>query len=681
MDLGTLRGVAMFLVALTPPGVAVFRHPGRGMRLTERFLLALALAPMALCAPALVLALALHLPPDWPVAEFLWIVAALWPRSAPGAKTPAAAADLSTAPAPGSADLGPLPERGYGFPSIVALTSAALAALLVACVSLSVPMVRMWSDAWFHAAAAIEVTLHGVPPQDPNFAGIPLYYPWIFHFLIALIGAATRLSPFHAMALLNAWAAAVTVLAVSQLTYRAFGRAPAQWAGAIAVLGLDPFGWLLWLIRGLVGETRGLLTMIGGLATTNGAASSFAMFFPPWHVSLLNRFWTGTALTPAIALGIACAWSASRALDRPSRGAWLRTLALALSMFAVHPAYAAFAIGAIAIGLLVVVRRSGSRGTALLQLSACALAAAAGVLWVRVCSVPGVTTEVRLGLYLSNLGSLAIAVEPWWLAAAPAFARLRSGPAAARFTIAVSLAAVALALFLVLPEYNSDKLFYLAWVSLVPLVAAGYVYWADRLGLQAIARLAIVAALVLPTAGLFAIGNASDRRSPGVLVRGETPATRQLPLATVPEAAGYKFMRAQLPRDAVVIESIRPTVNEPVPVLGERRVFCGSLDVYLSNHFGTARTPHRELLTLMDEFAVRRSIQQSLFHDAKLTPAQSIYLEGFSLPLYLLIRRREVEDPIWEGFRGRPEWNELIANEEIRLYRYELRGVAPLVVP
>jgi len=238
-----------------------------------------------------------------------------------------------------------------------------------------------------------------------------------------------------------------------------------------------------------------------------------------------------------------------------------------------------------------------------------------------------------------------------------------------------------MALFVVLPQLNTEKLFYLAWVSLVPLAAAGFVWWADRLRLPAIARVAVLAALVLPTAGLYAIGTASDRRSPGVLVRGDTPATRQMPLATGPEAAGYKFMRAQLPRDAVVIESARPTVNEPVPVLGERRVFCGSLNVYLSNHFGADQAPGRELLALRDEFYVRRSIQESLFRDAALNQTQSLYLEGFSQPLYLLIRRREVQDPIWEGFRRRAEWSEMLANEEIRLYRYEPRGVAPTLAP
>src|SRR5262245_16877995 len=400
MDLATLRGVAMFLAALVPPGVAVFRHPGRGMRLTARFLLALALAPTALAAPALVLALALHLPPDWCLwqSEFLWVVAALWPRSKPRAPAANATMDLSTAPAPGSAEAEPLPERGHGFPSIAAVSSAVLAVLLVAGVSLTVPIVRMWSDAWFHAAATLEVARHGVPPQDPNFAGIPLYYPWIFHFLIALIGAATRLSPFHAMALLNAWSAAVTVLAVAQLTYRAFGRAPAQWAGAIAVLGLDPFGWLLWLVRGMVGETTGLLNMIGGLATINGAGTSLSWLFPFTHVSLLNRFWTGTALTPAIALGIASAWSAARALERPSRGAWLRTLALLLSQAAIHPAYGIFAAGLVALGLIPALRERPRAGWA--QLAACGLAIVAGLVWARLCSPPGTTPNTRLGFYV-----------------------------------------------------------------------------------------------------------------------------------------------------------------------------------------------------------------------------------------------------------------------------------------
>ena len=156
----TLRGVAMVIAALAPPAVAVFRHPGRGLRLTERFLLATALAPFALAAPALLFAWFVRLPLDaclWQ-SEFIWIVAALWPGRARGAGP--------QAPPPE-----PLPERGHGFPSVAALTTALLAATLVAGVSLSVPMVRMWSDAWFHAAATLEVarrTRFSAAPTNPR---------------------------------------------------------------------------------------------------------------------------------------------------------------------------------------------------------------------------------------------------------------------------------------------------------------------------------------------------------------------------------------------------------------------------------------------------------------------------------------------------------------------------------
>ena len=132
MGSDTLRGMALVLAALVPPAVAVFRHPGAGLRLTERALLSVALAPFALAAPALVLALTLRLPIDWALwqAEFIWLVAALWPRARSG---------------PPNAAPEPLPERGHGFPSLVALGTALAAALLVAGIALSVPMVRMWS--------------------------------------------------------------------------------------------------------------------------------------------------------------------------------------------------------------------------------------------------------------------------------------------------------------------------------------------------------------------------------------------------------------------------------------------------------------------------------------------------------------------------------------------------------
>ncbi len=651
----TLRGVAMGVAALLPPAIAVFRHPGHGLRLTERALLALALAPIALAVTALALGLSLRLPVDWALwqAEFVWVVAALWPRARAGAVPP----------------VEPLPARGEGFPSLAALGGALVAAALVAGVAFTVPMVRMWSDAWFHAGAAIEIARRGVPPEDPNFAGVPLHYAWFYHYLLALLGAAGRLSPFHAMAFVNAWAAVVTALAAAQLAYRAAGRGAAVWVGLIVVLGLDPFGWVLWVARGVVGETTGLGPMLAQFGSTNGAANALSWNFPPSHASLLNRFWTGTALTPAIALGLVTAWSVARGLERPSRGAWLRTLLVALAAYAIHPAYAAFAVAAVA-AALPFAARGGAAAAGWAQGAALVLATGAGFAWIRACSVPGATTAIQLGLYARNLGSLALAVGPWWALIVPgARAAWRHG-AAGRAAVAAAAAAVAASLLVVLPEFNSDKLFYLAWVSLAPLAAAGVAWGGDRLRLPGIARLTLLAALIVPSAGLYTLGTAADRRSPRVLVAGDTPEARRHPLATVPEEAAYRLLREGTPPDAVVIESPRPTVNEPVPVLAERRVFCGSLDVYLSNHFDGGAPPGPAMRALLEEFGVRRGIQRTLFSDGGISGPQALYLSGFSAPLYLLVRREDVAHDVWTGFRRRPEWDELLANEQVRVYRY-----------
>src|SRR5262249_17911807 len=141
--------------------------------------------------------------------------------------------------------------RGEGFPAIAAVVTALGAGALIAAVALSGELVLVSGDAWPNAAAVIEVARRGVPPQDPSFAGTALYAPWFLHVLIALLGTQTHVAPFEKLAMVNAWAAIVLVLATAQVSYRVFGRAAAMWAGAIVVLGLDPFGWLFPILRWL----------------------------------------------------------------------------------------------------------------------------------------------------------------------------------------------------------------------------------------------------------------------------------------------------------------------------------------------------------------------------------------------------------------------------------------------
>jgi hypothetical protein len=650
-----LWAIAVMVLALAPAGVAVFRHLARRLRLTERVLLAIALAPFALAVPALAFALIVPrvtIGQCFWQSEFVWAVIALWPRR----------------PAPPEISE-PLPNRGEGFPALAAGGAAIVLAVLIAAIPLAVPYVRMWSDAWFHTAAILEIGLRGVPPQDPNFAGIPLYYFWFFHFTLALLGTVDGVSPFHNQVFLNVWSAVVLVLATAQVAYRAFGRAAAAWAGAIVVLGLNPFGWLYAIARSLVGETRGLGETIASLNTITGVELAMSWFFPHNHVSMLNRFWTGTAQTPAIALGAATAWSIVRGLDRPTRGAWLRSFLLALATLAFHPAYGALAMAALGLALLVLAIRGERRGAAAAGIAALVVAALAALPYIRACSVPGATTPARLGLYAPNLRSLALAIAPWWIVAWPAF-RARDPRPATRLVTLTAAIAVAMAIVVVLPELNSEKLFYLAWVSLAPIIAGGFVLWSERLRLPAIARLTIAALLIVPTSGLYGLGAAMDRRSPGTLMEREGPGARGRPLETADEAEAYAFLRAATEPDAAVIEAPLPWVNQPVPILGERRLFCGRLDVYLANHFGGESSPSPALHVLMEEFEVRRGIQRALFGSGDIEEAQRLYLAHFGAPIYLLVRSDEAPRDVWEGFRRRPEWAEVFANRQVRIYRF-----------
>jgi hypothetical protein len=67
-----------------------------------------------------------------------------------------------------------------------------------------------------------------------------------------------------------------------------------------------------------------------------------------------------------------------------------------------------------------------------------------------------------------------------------------------------------------------------------------------------------------------------DGRPLGALVRGPEAAASAPRLATQGEEQAYSMMREILPRDAVVIESPRIVTDEPLPVLGERRLFLSA---------------------------------------------------------------------------------------------------------
>jgi hypothetical protein len=649
--LRALCGVPLLLLA---PGIAIAAFAGRGLRPIERMLVGWAVSPLALGLPALALVALLRHPLAAAVGqtEFVFAILAIWGVVAARGETPTSDAG-APARAPASAWL-----------AIATLVLAAIPPLVN-------PFVRMWSDAWFHSAAAIEIQLRGVPPQDPNFAGIPFYYPWFFHALLAMIGDTLRVSPFHVQAMVNAWSAGLLVLAAGLWAPRLPGSPPAWVTGAVVVLGINPLGWIHWIVAGVA---HGGSRLASGLAGTAGVDEALGYKFPSSHVSLLDRVWVGTALTPAIALALALAWGVDDTLRRADNRAAVRVLLIATTLEAFHPAFATVAIALIAVALMITAigapRRNAYIRVALALIGALALA----IPYVRLCSLPDETTTTHLGLYLPNLWSLAIAIGPWWipaLAALPVFWRARSG---LRVLAIATIGAALTSLLLVLPERNTEKFFYLLWIWLAPVAVSGAWTLLRARGVSPARAGALLVVVTLPSSLLFTTGFLRESRSPGVLVRGYAPETASLPLATPAETQAYRYLAEETPVRTIVLDGRRPSVNEPMPVLAGRRVFCGSLDVYLTNHFGAAFPGGSRAAALMEEVGVRRGIEERLRSLDTLDVAQRAYLETFRDPLVLVLRRAEVTDPVWTTPPDRGDWRLEFANAAMRLYRY--RGVA-----
>jgi len=644
------RALAGGLLAFAPPAVALARHLARGMRPTERVLIGLALAPFALIVPALLLMRFAHEPLKvsfWQ-SEFLWVVASLWltgPAKTDGRE--------------------PFPERGHGFPAILALAGAFAVACLVVAAAFAVPMLRMRGGAWYETAVAIQIVDHGLPPRDPYFAGIPLYHAWFRHLLLAMLSELSGASLFHVQAVLAGWAALVMSLASAHLAYRAFGRAAAAVAGPVALLGLNPLGWIVWAMRPASDAVHRLMSLAGAEAAPRALAAGFA----PESASMLVRFWSGSATAPALALGVVLAWSVMRALERPSRSAFLRGALLAAATIVFDPAVAALALGALALGLGLAALR-GRRGAAF----AAWLALGAGLLvtWPYLASVvvPGALGLPRPGFASATAWTLLVAIGPWWLAALPAAVAAWRQDAGARLLAGAAAGACVVALVFAIPATFADLAPAVTWLAVAPLAAGGLVGGMERLRLPFPARVALGAALLLPTSGLIAIGMAGEGRSPRVLIHGDRPGVGALPLETAEEEKTSWLLR-ETPADAAVIEPPRPSDDDAAPVLARRAAFAGPLETALARTYGLGPTRSRALMGLREEAGVRRMIQRRLFQAEDLEPAEELYLSNFATPVLLVMRRDEVPPAVWSGLRPRPEWGELMSNPEVRVYRYE----------
>jgi hypothetical protein len=656
-SIGEAVRTALALIAMAPPAVAMARHLARDLRPTERMLVGLALAPATLALPALLLALAVRLPLGvaFALSEFVWIAFALWPAGPPTASR---------------VRREPRPERGHGFPSLAAMAVVAAAATFTMAMPFAAPLLRFSPEAWFHAAAAIDLRLHGMPLHDPTFAGMPLGRPWLPSFWIALLHAGIGASPLHLQVALAAWAAAVWTLAGAHLAYRIFGRPAAAFAAAIAAFGFNAIGWLSWALRPAAGA--GTMNKLMELAGTSAAPAALVPSgAAALDASLMLRFWESGERSLGLALAATLSWSVAGGLDRPATRSWSRTLILALTLFMWSPDTARPTVAALLGGWLLGALLGGRAG-GIANPAALLLAALLAWPYLRACEIPGGKGALDWGWNAAHASSLAWGVGPWWLAAIPAALLALSLGAAGTLAVGAAATAAIAAVATGPPPFAADLALPIAWLWLAPLAAGGFVWWSDRLRLPWPARLAALAALVLPTLALLALGALSEGRSPGALVRPETPGGSALPLATPGEARAYWLLRDVLPKEAVIIEGPRAVANEPVPVLAERRLFFPPHGVDPYDGYRDRSTTLRARIALDEEFEVRRDLQRALFGSGELSEAQRVYLDVFPAPLYAIVRRAEFPPPVWDGLRDRAEWSDVLSNDEVQLYRYRV---------
>ncbi|HYM80465.1 MAG TPA: hypothetical protein VEY91_03515 [Candidatus Limnocylindria bacterium] len=662
--MGDASRALLALLALAPAAFALGRHLGRGMRPSERVLLATALAPVALALPAFLIALAARVPlaPSLWQTEFLWMVVALWP---------------ARRVLPSRSHREPRPERGQGFPSVAVLAIGVCVLLVVLLPPWLEPVLRLAGDVWFHAAEAIEIRLHGLPPQDPTFAGTPLHRAWLPPFLLALLGAATGASPFHLQMVFGVWAAVITSFAGAHLAYRLFGRTVAVAAGAIVPLGLNPIGWALWLGRRGADNSDAPFDKLMELAGVFRAPAALAHGFAPADASLLMRFWGGCEQSLGLVLVTVLCWGVVRGFERrggPAHRPWIRTFVMAAALLLWSPSWSGPVFGTLIAGWAFagLTGRFGSAASGLL-----ALGAASVVVWpyLRLAQIPGrAAAAVALGWNGEHARALAAGIGPWWAAALPAaMLAWQHGPGG-RFAVGATLAATVSALVAQPKPMDFDLAVPVVWLWTAPLAAGGFVWWCERLRMPIAAKLSLAAILIVPTPWFLAVGIVGEGRSPGALVRPDEPGLRALPLATRGEQEAYAMLRERMPGDVVVIEAARVVVNQPVPLLAERRQFFPPYRLDLARGYGSRPTRNRALIALREELEVRRGIQHALFDSGVLDPGQHSYLHAFGAPIVLLVRSPEVSPGVWDGFRQRPEWTEFHANPEVRVYRFQGRG-------
>jgi hypothetical protein len=532
------------------------------------------------------------------------------------------------------------------------------------------PLIRVRSDAWVHAGIVWDIIHHGLPPEDPRFAGLLLNYVWFFNLFVALLTDLGARDPFVFMMIFNA----VNLGVCATLAYRIAltlwrDRGAAAGGALLLVLGMNAGAWLLWplrFVRAAIGSDRGW-DEVARLAQEHHLGTTHIVFdvhAPLAYTAVfLDKFMVGTALSFAWILMLLVLWAMVL---------WLRDgLGRAL-----------FWMGIASAGMLLF---HGVVGLSVLPV----LLGALSLAWLLSFRLPWPTRRGRLvALALVAAGGGALALPYTWLISAGWTAE-RSGiehqylrPHLAMVWTLLTSCGLALwitrralmrlwrerrvegavlllflagmtvfALVIHLPLDNESKFSFQVFFPLALIGGPAFLPWAQsvvrRLG-RPVGGLALALLFVAAPVGMvvsFAV-DASGSRAPAL---NPEPG----------EEALYAWIRAHTEPNAVFTDRAG---RDLIMVKGQRRLWVGTTDDPAKAAF-----PEPELNE-------RRSVEGDLYGTARSLDRDAESLARLARPVYVLFRASDFPSPTsWSALESRPDlFVRVYDHDGFRVYR--LRG-------
>lgn len=516
------------------------------------------------------------------------------------------------------------------------LAAGALLAGLVA-LALLHPRLPRWSDSWFHAAVFHEVQRAGIHATFPHFADMPLPYPWFFHLYLVMAAPLVNGDPFVLIATVNQLTAFLLPVAFYALA-RALGMTPriAAWAPVAGVLGVNPLGPLILLVRSFTGETGGPEVLSRALADADAIQGGLAFHFPGFQTSWLARLWTPSAFNFGLVLAAFVLMLVPEYLrERRGRTLALFTTALALLLHW-HTLTALHLSMGIAVGVAFAaaprLRADGLR--ALMPGVAVAAAMLVAYLvsrpYLTAVTLGGSASVMHLRLVADNAAGLVLSMGPVGIAALFSLRALGRGERAWAVGALAGLAAPMLVFDL--PGMADEKLYWPLFLPVAALAAPGLAaLWSGASRGRAL--LAGLLALSVLNTGLTGFAFLRDSRSLRAMFDAGRP--EGAAFYTPDERAALEWIRERSPRDAVFLQPLRPAGTEPILVHGERRLWLGFAEVfYRATFFESSRRPPIPQ-AVWDELQRRDAAQRRAFGAEPLTAAELDSLRARPWPLYV----------------------------------------------